>query len=179
MQDRGAEVTLVLGPTALAVPRGIKVVNVLSAGEMFKACEAVFPQCDIAVLNAAVADYTVKEVAAEKIKKTEGEFTLNLAPTRDILKSLGSMKKKNQLLVGFALETTHEKENALKKLGSKNADMIVLNSLRDAGAGFDHDTNKITIFDKSGGHQEYELKTKKEVAVDIVNAVIKMFYAKD
>ena len=104
---------------------------------------------------------------------------MSLTKTKDILKTLGGLKNSNQVLVGFALETDNEKENAIKKLSSKNADMIVLNSLQDAGAGFGHDTNKITIFDKTGKSFPFEVKSKKEVAVDIVNTIIQQFYAKN
>jgi phosphopantothenoylcysteine decarboxylase/phosphopantothenate--cysteine ligase len=178
MQKRGAQVTLVLGPSDIHVNGGIKLVKVRSAEEMYKACEKVFPQSDIAIMSAAVADYTPATVANEKIKKTENDLSVSLIKTKDILKALGAVKTKDQFLVGFALETNNEKENALKKLSSKNADMIVLNSLQDAGAGFGHDTNKITIFDKAGTAFPFDIKSKKEVAVDIVNTIIKQLHAK-
>ena len=179
MKRRGAEVTLILGPSNISVNGGIKLVRVTSAAQMFNACEKAFSTADIAVMSAAVADYTPVSVAKEKIKKTENDFTVSLSKTKDILKALGSLKTKNQILVGFALETENEQENALKKLQSKNADMIVLNSLQDAGAGFGHDTNKITIFDKSGKSFPFDVKSKKEVAIDIVNTIIQQFYAKN
>lgn len=176
MKNRGAEVTLVLGPTTVAVKPGINIIHVKSAEQMYDACIAAFPDTDIAVMSAAVADYTPVTRANEKIKKTEEQFTIGLTKTKDILKSLGEQKK-HQLLVGFALETNNEKEYALKKLHTKNADFIVLNSLNDAGAGFGHDTNKITIFDKQGNEYPFEVKTKKEVAKDIVNTIIKALHA--
>ena len=179
MKKRGGDVTLVLGPSDIKVNGGIKLVHVTSAAEMFEACEKAFATVDIAIMSAAVADYTPVHIAKEKIKKSEDNFTLSLIKTKDILKTLGSVKTSNQVLVGFALETDNEKENALKKLSSKNADMIVLNSLQDAGAGFGHDTNKITIFDKTGKSFPFEVKSKKEVAVDIVNTIIQQFYAKN
>ncbi len=177
MRRRGAKVTLVLGPSAVEVNSGIEVLKVWSAQEMYNACEKLFAETDIAVMSAAVADYTPVEVAAEKIKKASDDLTLTLTKTKDILKSLGAKKKNGQLLIGFALETNNEKENALKKLVSKNADLIVLNSLRDEGAGFGHDTNKITIFGKQGATQTFDTKSKKEVAVDIVNSIIQLLHA--
>lgn len=180
MQKRGATVNLVLGPSSIKViNKAINLITVKTAAEMFTACEKLFPQADIAILSAAVADYTPVTVAKEKIKKTEEGLTVQLTKTKDILKTLGSLKNNNQLLVGFALETNNEKEHALKKLQSKNADFIVLNSLQDAGAGFGTDTNKITIFDKDGGELKFDTKSKKEVAIDIVNTIIKKIHAKD
>jgi len=178
MQKRGAQVTLILGPSDIEVNAGIKVVRIKSADEMFKACEKTFPASDIAVMSAAVADYTPVNIAKEKIKKTENDFSVQLTRTKDILKHLGTQKRPDQLLVGFALETNNEKENALKKLRTKNADMIVLNSLNDTGAGFGHDTNKITIFDKTGKEYPFETKSKREVAIDIVNTIIQLLHAK-
>lgn len=178
MQKRGASVTLVLGPSDITVNGGIKLLSVKTAAEMLTACEKTFPDSDIAIMSAAVADYTPATVAKEKIKKTENDFAVQLTKTTDILKTLGGLKKNGQLLVGFALETNNEKENALKKLKTKNADMIVLNSLQDAGAGFGHDTNKITIFDKTGKEYPFDMKSKKEVAADIVNTIIKQLHAK-
>jgi phosphopantothenoylcysteine decarboxylase/phosphopantothenate--cysteine ligase len=130
-------------------------------------------------MSAAVADYTPAEPAKEKIKKTQKDLMVSLVKTTDILKKLGGLKTNNQVLVGFALETNNETEYALQKLQSKNADMIVLNSLQDAGAGFGHDTNKITIFDKTGKAYPFDIKSKKEVARDIVNTIIQQFYAKN
>jgi len=174
LRSRGAEVHLVLGPVSQPFDlHGLNVTKVRTAEEMYTAAISVFPFMDIAVMSAAVADYTPKEKSGEKIKKSDEEWTLSFIRTRDILKSLGSVKKANQLLIGFALETQNEKEHALAKLSSKNADMIVLNSLNDAGAGFGHDTNKVTIFDKEGHTYNFDLKSKKEVAKDIVDLIIK------
>jgi phosphopantothenoylcysteine decarboxylase / phosphopantothenate---cysteine ligase len=177
MKSRGAEVTLVLGPSNIAVAPNIEVIKVKSANEMYEACISRFASTDIAVMSAAVADYTPVSIASKKIKKNDSVFNIELTKTKDILKSLGEIKKDKQLLVGFALETNNEKEYALKKLQTKNADMIVLNSLNDAGAGFGHDTNKITIFDKTGSEYNFDTKPKKEVAKDIVNTIIKLLYA--
>jgi len=174
-RSRGAEVTLVLGPSSVKVSPGIKLMPVISAAEMFTACDTAFDAADIIVMSAAVADYTPVEPATEKIKKTGEELTLQLTKTKDILKSLGARKKPGQFLVGFALETNNEKAFAQKKLEEKGADLIVLNSLRDAGAGFGHDTNKITIFDKSGKEHAFEMKDKKAVAADIVNTIIELY----
>jgi phosphopantothenoylcysteine decarboxylase/phosphopantothenate--cysteine ligase len=179
MKSRGGDVTLVLGPSGIKVNGGIKVINVTSAAEMLDACEQQFATSDITIMSAAVADYTPLKVANEKIKKVEKELSVPLTKTTDILKKLGALKTGNQVLVGFALETNNEKEYALQKLQSKNADMIVLNSLQDAGAGFGHDTNKITIFDKTGNEYPFDVKSKKEVARDIVNTIIQQFYAKN
>ena len=139
---------------------------------MLNACLTEFAGKDITVMSAAVADYTPVTIAEEKIKKTAGTLSVELKKTTDILKELGSRKTKDQLLVGFALETNNEKAYALKKLESKHADMIVLNSLNDSGAGFGYDTNKVTIFDKKGKEYSFDTKTKQEVAADIVNTII-------
>ena len=172
LANRGAVVTLVLGPSSLMPPANIKTVRVRSAKDMLDACIAEFATTDITVMSAAVADYTPVTVADEKIKKQADVFSVELTKTKDILKQLGEMKNDNQLLVGFALETNNEKAYAIKKLEEKNADMIVLNSLNDAGAGFGYDTNKITIFDRTGKEYPFDTKTKQEVAVDIVNTII-------
>lgn len=177
MSTRGADVTLVLGPTYLSVDAAVKTVRVRSAAEMYAACMEYFPGTDIAVMSAAVADYTPVEVASEKIKKGGEGFSLQLTPTRDILKALGQQKQGQQFLVGFALETVNEADYARKKLAAKNADMIVLNSLRDEGAGFGYDTNKITIFDKEGRTYAFDTKPKKEVAADIVNTILSLLHA--
>lgn len=169
---RGAEVTLVLGPSSEKVPGSINVVHVTSAAQMLNKCMENFADADIAVMCAAVADYTPVSVAQEKIKKTDSIFTLELQKTTDILKTLGAQKTSKQILVGFALETEHEKANAIKKLESKNADFIVLNSLRDEGAGFGHNTNKITIFDRQGNEFSFDKKSKEDVAADIINTII-------
>jgi len=178
LSRRGADVSLVLGPTSQKIAaNGIRLIRVNSAEEMYNACHEAFGKTDLAVMSAAVADYTPVNKAAQKIKKTENNLTLELTKTKDILKSLGAIKTKNQVLVGFALETMNEKEYAQKKLVEKNADLIVLNSLNDSGAGFGHDTNKVTIFKKSGEEVQFETKSKDEVAKDIVDVIIKSFYA--
>jgi len=128
------------------------------------------------VMSAAVADYTPAVTAPEKIKKKEANMVVELTKTQDILKTLGQKKRKDQVLVGFALETNNEREHALEKLASKNADMIILNSLKDEGAGFGHDTNKVTIFWKGGEEFGFETKSKKEVAKDIVDTIIRLYY---
>ena len=177
MKNSGADVLLVLGPSVIKVPEGIEVIKVKSANEMYEACINRFNAIDIAVMSAAVADYTPVSLSNEKIKKTDNIFNVELTKTKDILKSLGARKTNTQLLVGFALETNNEKEYALKKLQTKNADMIVLNSLNDSGAGFGYDTNKITIFDKQGNEYPFDIKSKNEVAKDIVNTIIKLLHA--
>ena len=173
-QKRGAEVTLVLGPSSISTMPNMNVVRVQSAEEMFEACANIFDTMDIAVMNAAVADYTPAMVAEEKIKKSTDRFSIEFKKTKDILKHLGEIKKEKQLLIGFALETQDEKKYALKKLSEKNADLIVLNSLNDDGAGFGFDTNKITIFDKSGREYQFNTKSKTAVAIDIVNTIIQL-----
>ncbi|MDQ6761334.1 MAG: phosphopantothenoylcysteine decarboxylase, partial [Bacteroidota bacterium] len=143
-----------------------------TASEMHDAFFSYFNDSDMIVMAAAVADFTPENIALQKIKKSESELTVKLKKTKDILSKAGEMKTGKQVLVGFALETENEKSNALKKLHTKNADLIVLNSLNDDGAGFGYDTNKITIFNKKGEEQIFEKKSKKEVAADIVNAII-------
>lgn len=170
-KQRGAEVVLVLGPNSLEVPAGLTTIHVTSAAEMLEACTTHFPGCHYAILSAAVADFTPVHVAAQKIKKGEDDLQILLTRTVDILKTLGARKQSHQTLVGFALETENEAANARKKLKSKNADFIILNSLRDAGAGFGGSTNKITIFDKNGQEYAFELKSKAEVAKDIWNTI--------
>lgn len=174
---RGAEVTLIAGPGNLTTNvSNINRINVISAADMFREAVPCFANCDIAVMSAAVADYTPAVVSDSKIKKKEEEFNITLTKTKDILAELGKMKKNGQVLVGFALETDNEEENAKKKLESKKLDFIVLNSLRDAGAGFGHDTNKISIIDKTGV-TSFGIKTKKEVAADIVNKITEHIHA--
>ena len=175
---RGADVTLIMGPSSIDLPaNGIKSVRVNTAEEMYKACTKQFDKSDIGIMAAAVADYTPVEVAANKIKKTTGELIIELKETKDILKSLGEKKSSKQVLIGFALETNNEREYALGKLKNKNADMVVMNSLNDKGAGFGTDTNKITIFDKSGKEFNYDLMSKKEAAKNIVDTIIQLYYA--
>lgn len=166
----GAEVALIAGPVALATPHpSIQRMDVESADEMYRAAMDIFPSVDAAILCAAVADYRPESQAAEKIKReTEGEMLLHLVPNKDIAASLGRIKRQDQILVGFALETHDETAHAAGKLKRKNLDFIVLNSLRDQGAGFRCDTNKISILDKEGIVTTYPLKSKRAVASDIV-----------
>jgi phosphopantothenoylcysteine decarboxylase / phosphopantothenate---cysteine ligase len=174
LYNHGAEVKLVHGPTKSSPTfKGIQITKVTTAREMFEACMSNFPSADIAVMTAAVADYKPSTVATQKIKKVDETFELTLVKTKDILKSLGAIKRDKQLLVGFALETNNEKENAVKKLKDKNADLIVLNSMNDSEAGFGKETNKVTIFDKDRTEHRYEAKSKKLVAEDIVELIIK------
>ncbi len=175
--SRGAEVTLITGPIHIEPKNDMQVIKVTTAEEMYDACIKSFKDADIGIMAAAVADYTPIETAKEKIKKTEKNIVLELKKTPDILKSLGEQKRKKQILVGFALETIDERKNALKKLKNKNADLIVLNSLKDKNAGFGKDTNKVTIFEKSGKEFRFKTKTKQQVAKDIVDTIIQLFYA--
>lgn len=173
LASKGADVTLVLGPTHLRPQNAtIKIVLVESAEEMYDACTKVFPEMDISILSAAVADYRPANKAEEKIKKKEDAFSLELIKNKDILAALGKMKQAQQILVGFALETNNEEANALQKLKAKNADMIVLNSLKDEGAGFGHDTNKITLIDADGAVTSFPLQSKQKVAETIVNHIL-------
>lgn len=173
----GAEVILITGPTHQNVNSNlIKIIPVISAEEMYNATHNNFKDCDIAILSAAVADYKPKFVADKKIKKKDSTLTLELEKTKDILGSLGKIKGK-QLLVGFALETNNELENAIGKLKSKNLDLIVLNSLNDEGAGFGGATNKVTIIDKNENSVNYGLKSKAEVAIDIMQEILKQYHA--
>ena len=176
LADAGANVTLVTGPTHLTLQHPhIEIKNVTSAADMYEACKEVFPTTDIAVYSAAVADYRPATQADQKIKKTDNDLTLQLVKTHDIAAELGKQKKSGQFIVGFALETENEEQNALKKIKAKNFDLIVLNSLNDKGAGFAHDTNKIKLIDKKGEVFEFSLKNKKEVAIDIVNAIVQRY----
>jgi phosphopantothenoylcysteine decarboxylase/phosphopantothenate--cysteine ligase len=169
----GAKVELVSGPTQLqSKHHNISLHRVKDAASMFAICEKFFTQSDITILAAAVADYKPETVADQKIKKKEEHFLLQLTKTIDIAATLGKQKKESQLLVGFALETENEESNALKKLESKNLDMIVLNSLQEAGAGFGHETNKVTIYQKNKNKINFDLKNKKEVARDIVQCIV-------
>lgn len=169
----GAKVQLVSGPTSLNVQnKEIKLTRVTSAKEMLAACQKHFKTCDIAVLAAAVADYMPVKSADQKIKKKDKKLSLELTSTPDIAQKLGKLKKKSQVLVGFALETENEKSNASKKLNAKNFDMIVLNSLNDKGAGFGHDTNKVTIIRSDNKSKVFELKSKTEVANDIIHEIL-------
>ena len=168
--QQGAEVELIAGPVALSTQHErIHRHDVVSAAEMHEATTRLFPKADAAILCAAVADFTPAQTAETKIKREgSGGLHLDLVPTQDIAACLGQMKRKDQCLVGFALETNNEREHALGKLQRKNLDFIVLNSLRDAGAGFAHDTNKITILTTEGEEKPFPLKSKLEVAEDIV-----------
>lgn len=169
---QGAEVILILGPSSQPIPNGIsKLIKVTNAEEMYEASIKEFETADITIMSAAVADYTPVTKAQEKIKKNADEIQLSLIRTKDILRSLGNNKRNNQILVGFALETNNEREYALNKLNSKNADLIVMNPASDPGVGFGYDTNKITLFFKSGKEQSFELKSKAEVAKDITEAI--------
>lgn len=168
---RGAEVELVSGPVSLQIHHpSVHRTNVESAEEMFHAATERFTQADIAILCAAVADFTPTQVAGTKIKREGEELVLHLSPTHDIAQCLGNMKRDGQIMIGFALETNDEEAHAKDKLKRKNLDFIVMNSLQDKGAGFRHDTNKVTILDAQG-KTEYPLKDKKEVAEDIVNRI--------
>lgn len=171
---QGAEVTLVSGPVMLQTKHpAIRRIDVESAQEMYDAATSHFPEADITILSAAVADFTPETTADKKIKRKGDELVLNLRPTQDIAAALGTLKKDNQLLVGFALETDNEVQNAQSKMERKNLDFIVLNSLQDKGAGFRVDTNKITILDRQQGTTAYDVKTKQEVAEDIVEYLVR------
>jgi len=170
----GADVTLVTGPTAETTMANLKRIDVISANDMLLACTSLFEKSEIMVMSAAVADYTPVTVAEQKIKKKDDEFTISLKRTTDILASLGRLKKRSQLLVGFALETENEEFYAKEKLQKKNLDIIVLNSLNDKGAGFKTSTNKITIFNKAMVQTSFETKSKTEVAKDICREIIKL-----
>ena len=175
LSNRGAQVTLVAGPKVETgkLNAQIKTVNVISASDMLKACNKYFKQSHITVMSAAVADFTPTTVASNKIKKGNSTgMNLELKPTTDILATLGTQKQKNQLLVGFALETNDEMENALKKLKNKNLDFIVLNSMQDKNATFNSDQNKITIIEKNKKATAFDLKPKEQVAADIVNKIV-------
>ena len=175
LHKRGAEVTLISGPVSMQLnSNGIHLIAVERAEEMYQAAMS-HTDYDIAVLAAAVADYAPAKAEKEKIKKTNGIPALKLEKTKDILQALGKIKKDSQVLVGFALETNNETENARKKLQEKNADIIVLNSLNEEGAGFKKDTNKITLFKKNGEEKKFDTKSKQLVAKDIVDSIIELF----
>ena len=172
--EQGAEVTLICGPVMLQTSHpNIKRIDVESAQQMYEAATKHFPKTDIAILCAAVADFTPKTTADKKIKRKGDDLTIKLQPTQDIAAALGAQKKKEQVLVGFALETDNELKNAKDKMERKNLDLIVLNSLQDKGAGFRVDTNKVTIIDRHNGLTAYDTKTKREVAEDIVECIVK------
>lgn len=169
---RGAEVELICGPVIIKTSHpNIHRTDVESAAQMYQAATEAFPGTDAAILCAAVADFTPATIAGNKIKREGNKLTLELAPTKDIAQALGQMKEKNQVMVGFALETNDEENHAREKLQKKNLDFIVLNSLQDEGAGFQHNTNKVTLIDKKG-ETKFPLKSKKEVARDIINKLV-------
>ncbi len=172
---RGFDVTLVKGPTQLkALNPKILEIDVETAQQMYETCAQYFTLNDVIVFAAAVADYTPKHPSAIKIKKKENEFSIEMVKTKDIAGELGQLKQPHQVIVGFALETDHEMEHAAEKLAKKNLDFIVLNSVNDAGAGFQYDTNKVTIIDNSGKVTKFDLKPKTEVARDIADYVSKI-----
>ena len=172
---RGHRVILIKGPSHLNVANPeIRQINIQTAAEMFETCSQYFDSSDVVIFAAAVADYTPKHTSATKIKKSESEFSIELIKTKDIAAELGKRKKSNQIIVGFALETNNEEANAREKLLKKNSDFVVLNSMQDEGAGFQKDTNKITIIDREGNVTKFDLKTKNEVANDIANYVFKI-----
>lgn len=176
---QGARVDLISGPVAnYPVHPNINVHKVTSASQMYDSSTSLFTGCHVAVLAAAVADFTPENVVAEKIKRQGDELVLKLKPTQDIAARLGQLKKPNQLLVGFALETTNEFENAKGKLERKNLDMIVLNSMNDPGAGFGVDTNKVTFIKRDGSVVPFDVKPKEKVAVDIVDAAYEMLQSR-
>ncbi len=173
--EYGAIVHLVLGPVSLSPSvSSVKVTRVTTAESMASECISLFPECDIAILSAAVADFTPVEVKNSKIKKAENDLVIKFKPTTDIAQTLGKLKRASQVLAGFALETDNELDNAKGKLIRKNLDLIVLNSLKDKGAGFGNDTNKITIIDKNNNIDKFELKSKEEAAEDILNKIVSM-----
>jgi phosphopantothenoylcysteine decarboxylase/phosphopantothenate--cysteine ligase len=174
LAKRGAEVVLVSGKTTLQTPQGVHRIDVCSAEDMYQASAKEFESCDCAVMCAAVADYTPVEVATSKIKKSDAEFSIELRKTKDIAFELGKTKGERKI-VGFALETDNEQSNAEEKLRKKNLDMIVLNSLRDEGAGFGYDTNKVSFIDASH-REELPLLPKSEVAKRIADKIEKLFF---
>lgn len=173
--DRSANVFLISGPVSVTADHpNIRINPVISASDMYKACMSVFDQADIIIMAAAVADYTPEKARNLKIKKLDGGITINTIKTKDILSAIGKKKTRSQILVGFALETDHEIENAKLKLKNKNLDLIVLNSLQDEGAGFGYNTNKIIIIDKKGEVEYFELKLKSETAKDIADKISRL-----
>jgi phosphopantothenoylcysteine decarboxylase/phosphopantothenate--cysteine ligase len=171
----GGDVMLVLGPVdGYPENRSVTVINVTTAKSMAAECISRFPYCDIAILSAAVADYTPVNVGKQKLSSDAKELTLKMQKTVDIAATLGGMKKRSQFLAGFALETNNEINNATAKLKRKNLDIIVLNSLREKGAGFGYDTNRITIIDKYNNIDKFELKSKRDAATDILDKIVSM-----
>lgn len=175
---RGANVTLVSGPVHIEQPMYVDVVDVESAEDMYNAVMNELPHCDILIKAAAVADYTIKEFSCEKIKKKDDDFSLNLIRTQDILKSVGQKKRDNQVVCGFSMETENLLDNSKKKLQAKNCDMIIANNLNDKGAGFGIDTNKITMITEYSA-DEFDVMTKKEVAIEILNKTLEMYKLKN
>lgn len=177
LANQGAQVVLISGPTDLQTQHAnIERIDIVSAQEMYEAAQKNFPTCDGGIMSAAVADFTPLRIDKKKVKRGKENYSIELTPTKDIAASLGKIKSSEQFLIGFALETNDEELNAKGKLERKNLDFIVLNSLNDKGAGFQHDTNKITIFSKDGNSKKFALKNKAEVAIDIVNELI-AYYA--
>ncbi len=170
----GAHVTLVCGPSNTSSSDVVTRIDVVSAQQMFEAVMRLREQQDVIICAAAVADYRPKYIADKKLKKKEAALTIELEPTPDILASVGALKTDGQILVGFALETDNELGNAQEKLRKKNCDLLVLNSLRHPGAGFGHDTNKVTILDRHNNIATFELKSKSDVANDILHAIINL-----
>ncbi len=171
----GATVHLVAGPVSLKCKhQNINRINVTSANEMYESCLALFGSCNGAVMVAAVADYAPVKIEDRKLKRSGENFFIELRSNPDIAASLGKIKRADQILAGFALETDQELQNALSKLKYKNLDFIVLNSLQEKDSGFQYDTNKVSILDNKGTIKEFDLKTKKEVAIDIVDKLIEM-----
>lgn len=175
LAERGAVVVLVSGPVSIKAQHpAIKTIKVNTAAQMAEACLKEFPDCQIAIMAAAVADYSIETPAGQKIKKQAGNLILELKPTTDILAELGNLKNENQFLTGFALETENETENAIKKLHNKNLDLIVLNSLKDAGAGFGTDTNKVKMIGLNGAVKKTQLLSKTSIAEEIVNMIVSL-----
>ena len=173
LANLGADVTLISGPTHLNVEnRSIRLIRIESASEMHAECMKYFPEMEFTIMAAAVADYRPENPAGEKIKKKNDSLSVSLVATADILKEMGAKKKAGQTLIGFALETENETENAKSKLDKKNLDYIILNSLRDEGAGFNSDTNRVTIFGRNGTETVLSLKSKTDIAKEIINLLI-------
>ncbi|MCS6820057.1 MAG: phosphopantothenoylcysteine decarboxylase [Chitinophagales bacterium] len=176
---KGCEVHLVLGPTELRPQNKMDIYSVISAADMYARCSELYPDTDIAVFAAAVADYTPRSTSELKIKKQESHWILDLVKTKDIAYELGKLKQKGQVNIIFALETDNEKDNAREKLQKKNADFVVLNSLRDEGAGFGTDTNKISIIFENGSIRNFDLQSKQSLAVEIVNEALRCLKEKN
>lgn len=169
---QGAHVTLVCGPSTIPSSVLVHRLDVVSAQQMYDTVMPLFALADVAILSAAVADYRPKNISEQKIKKKDASLIIELESTPDILANLGKLKQSHQILVGFALETEHALANATEKMKRKNCDLMVLNSLADSGAGFGHDTNRVSILDRQGNVATFGLKSKAEVAVDIIHSII-------